>query len=136
MPPLPWKTVHAPEPDTDYVLVLTRLPLRSHLRIPRVMGATLRIVRQLGRSEGLVGYALKADLLHKTFWTMSAWDDDRAVARFVRSEAHQRAMTRLAPHLRASAIETFVRAGAELPLTWSEVAELLRAEPAVRAGPA
>ena len=99
MPPLPWKSVQPIQPDATYVVTITQLPLRSHRRIPRIMRATWRIVRQLSRSDGLVGYALKADLIHKTFWTMSAWNDDAALAAFVRSDVHRAAMTALQPHM-------------------------------------
>jgi quinol monooxygenase YgiN len=125
MPPLPWRTFRSIDPDTTYVVTITRLPLRSHRRIPRIMLATLRIVRQLRRSEGLVGYALKAELVRKTFWTMSAWADDEALRAFVRSDAHVHAMAALSPHMDGAHIETFTLSGSELPLEWSTVADRL-----------
>jgi quinol monooxygenase YgiN len=106
-------------------MTVTRLPLRSHLRIPRIMGATRRIVRQLGHSEGLVGYALKAQLVRKTFWTMSAWTDHEALGAFVRSEAHVHAMAALSPHMDGARIESFTLSGSDLPLDWSAVADRL-----------
>ena len=99
MPPLPWRRVQPIQPDATYVFTITKLPLRSHRRIPRIMRATWRIVRQLSRSDGLVGYALKADLIHKTFWTMSAWTDPDAQAAFVRSDVHRDAMATLRPQM-------------------------------------
>jgi quinol monooxygenase YgiN len=125
MPPLPWRTFRSIDPDRTYVVTITRLPLRSHRRIPRIMLATLRIVRQLRRSEGLVGYALKAELVRKTFWTMSAWADDEALRAFVRSDAHVHAMAALSPHMNGAHIETFTLSGSELPLEWSTVADRL-----------
>ena len=127
MPPLPWRTFLPVDPEAAYVVTITRLPLRSHLRIPRIMRATLRIVRALGRSEGLVGYSLKADLTRKTFWTMSAWTDQDALTTFVRSEVHRDAMTSLQPHMDGPVIKTIDRRGAELPMAWPDVAEALTA---------
>ena len=129
MPPLPWKSVQPIQPEATYVVTITKLPLRSHRRIPRIMRDTWRIVRQLGRSDGLVGYALKADLIHKTFWTMSAWNDDAALAAFVRSDVHRAAMTALAPHMDGPRIQTFTLPGSEVPPTWRDVAENLAATP-------
>ena len=106
MPPLPWHKSETVDPTATYVLTMTRLPLRSYLRIPRIMRATLRIMRALRSSDGLVGYSLKADLLRKTFWTVSAWRDDAAVAEFVRSDTHRAAMVGLQPHMVQPWIET------------------------------
>jgi hypothetical protein len=51
----------------------SRLPLRSYRDIPAFLLWTLRIRRQLAGTAGVVGYALDAHLLRKTFWTVSAW---------------------------------------------------------------
>jgi hypothetical protein len=96
------------------------------------MNATWRIIRQLGRSEGLVGYSLKADLVHKTFWTMSAWRDDVALAAFARSDVHRAAMAALQPHMNGARIETFTRLGSEVPPTWRDVALQLTATPTAK----
>ena len=125
MPPLPWKRVRSIQPEATYVVTITKLPLRSYLRIPRIMRATWRIVRQLGRSDGLVGYALKADLIHKTFWTMSAWSDEAALVAFARSDVHRAAMTALQPHMNGPRIETFTLPGSAVPPTWRDVARQL-----------
>jgi quinol monooxygenase YgiN len=121
MPPLPWHKSETIGPAATYVLTMTRLPLRSYLRIPRILRATLRIMRALRSSDGLVGYSLKADLLRKTFWTASAWRDDEAVAQFVRSDAHRAAMVGLQPHMALPRIETVTVSGSELPPKWSEI---------------
>ena len=71
-PPLPWRATTAADPAATYTVTMTRLPLRRHTHIPSVMRATWQVVRLLTRSDGLVGYSLKADLIHKTFWTVSA----------------------------------------------------------------
>ena len=127
MPPLPWKRVQPIQPEATYVITITKLPLRSYWRIPRIMKATWRIVRQLGRSDGLLGYSLKADLVHKTFWTMSAWRDDVARAAFARSDVHRAAMAALQPHMNGARIETLTRLGSEVPPTWRDVARQLTA---------
>ena len=132
MPPLPWHKSETVDPTATYVLTLTRLPLRSYLRIPRIMRATLRIMRALKSSDGLVGYSLKADLLRKTFWTVSAWRDDAAVVEFVSSDTHRAAMVRLQPHIVQPWIETLTVSGSELPPKWSEIARRIGSAAATR----
>jgi hypothetical protein len=125
MPPLPWRNSQSIEPDTTYVVTVTRLPLASYRYILRIMRATLRIRRELARSDGLVGYALNAQLFRKTFWTMSAWADRDALAGFVRSETHRGAMASLSPHMNGPRIETFTLRGSELPPKWPDAAHQL-----------
>jgi hypothetical protein len=73
MPKLPWASISEVPADTEVTIMGSRLPLRSYRHIPRFLWATLRIRKQLARSQGLVGYALDAELTRKTFWTVSAW---------------------------------------------------------------
>jgi hypothetical protein len=127
MPTMPWRTAQSIESTTTYVVTITRLPLRSYLRIPAIMFATVRIMRELKTSKGLIGYALKADLVHKTFWTASAWTDDAALAGFVRSDTHRTAMMALQPHMGDARIATVTMPGSALPPTWPDIARRLAA---------
>ena len=120
-PPLPWRATTPPDPDDTYVVTITRLPLRRHTRIPSLMRATWHITRLLAHSHGLIGYSLKADLLHKTFWTVSAWQSTEALHRFVRSDAHLHAMRNIGPHMNQPRINTFTTHGADLPPRWTDV---------------
>ena len=81
MPALPWIGVSEPQADATYVVMASRLPLRSYARIPSFLRATSRIRRQLATADGLVGYSLDAKLLAKTFWTLSAWRNQAALVR-------------------------------------------------------
>ena len=120
-PPLPWRATTAADPAATYTVTMTRLPLRRHIQIPSVMRATWQIVRLLNRSDGLIGYSLKADLIHKTFWTVSAWQSTDALHAFVHSHAHLRAMTDIGPHMHQPRIETTQMPGADLPPSWSDI---------------
>ena len=120
-PPMPWKTFAPIDPDATYVVTITRLPLRRHWRIPMMGRWTARIVRELARSDGLVGYSMKAYLLSKTFWTMSAWQSEEAQRSFARSKTHREAMAAIAPHMHPATIETSSASGHDLPLTWRTV---------------
>jgi hypothetical protein len=124
-PPLPWRAMADVDPEGTYVVTMTRLPLRRHTRIPAVMRATWKIVRELARSDGLVGYSLKADLIRKTFWTVSAWESTAGLHAFVRSDVHVRAMTDVGPHMAEPRIETTSMPGTDLPPSWSRVRDRL-----------
>jgi heme-degrading monooxygenase HmoA len=120
-PPLPWRSFAPIDPDRAYIVTTTQLPLRHHRHIPAVMAATMRIARELARSHGLVGYSLHAQLVHKTFWTMSAWQTADDLQRFVRSDVHRAAIASIGPHMTRPRIQTTTARGAHLPPAWAHM---------------
>jgi hypothetical protein len=121
MPKLPWTEVGPVPPETEVTVMASRLPLRRHRHVPGFLAATLRIRRQLARAEGLVGYALDAQLTHKTFWTVSAWTDRDHLYRFDRAEPHQSATDAIRPRMQPSTFVFWSGTAADLPISWDQV---------------
>ena len=121
MPALPWAQRQAVEPGRTYVAMASRLPLRRHRSIPRFLRDTLAIRRQLARADGLVGYALDAELARKTFWTFSVWEDQACLDAFASSDPHRAIITRLRPLMGTTRFEFFQVRGSGLPLTWDQM---------------
>jgi heme-degrading monooxygenase HmoA len=121
MPALPWTTIRpadAVEADRTYVGFVSKLPLTAHRHVPGFLRDAGRVRRQLAAAPGLVGYSLLAELVAKTFWTVSVWDDEAALRAFAVADPH-RAITRRVPaRMAASGFHTFEVRGAELPLRW------------------
>ena len=118
---MPWSIVTSVEPDREVTVMATYLPLRRYRSIPRFMQWTLRIRRQLARSDGLIGYALEAQLLRKQFWTVSAWTSKTEVGRFNRADPHAAGAAAIRPLMGPTTFVTWsVRAG-DLPVPWDEV---------------
>jgi len=118
MPAIPWKTFVRPEPEQQYLVLVSRLPLRSYLRIPRFVRLTFDIQRQLSRTEGLLGYSLLAQPLGKTFWTLSAWQNQQALDAFVAAAPHSDVMRKIRPFMLDPAFHSWSARGDELPPTW------------------
>ena len=55
MPSTSWKTSFQPDPDREYLALLTFLPLKHYRTIPRFVGYSRRIQAQLAETVGLVG---------------------------------------------------------------------------------
>ncbi|MGY1795203.1 hypothetical protein ACI796_14600 [Geodermatophilus sp. SYSU D00525] len=125
MPTVPWRRRLSPVPDDEYLVLASRLPLRSLVQVPRFVGLTVAVVRQLERTEGLVGYSLRAQPLARTFWTLSAWTDDAALGRFARQMPHAAVMATLRPHMRPTRFESWTCRGDELPVAWDDAIERL-----------
>jgi hypothetical protein len=130
MPALPWSAFHDVEPRAEVTVMGSRLPLRSYRDIPAFVLWTLRIRRQLARTPGLVGYALDAHLLSRTFWTVSAWTGPGAIDDFVRRDPHAAGMATIRPRMRPSTFVFWTARAGDLPLGWDEIRRRLTAEAA------
>jgi hypothetical protein len=126
MPALPWVERDAIEPDREYVVMASRLPLKSYLHIPGFLRDTMRIRRQLATTDGLVGYALNAELTKKTFWTFSVWLDRASLDSFASAEPHHSIIERLRPRMMQSRFEFFSLPGENVPTDWDEMTARLR----------
>jgi hypothetical protein len=120
MPALPWKSFQPIEPDHEYVVMASRLPLAHYRHVPSFLRATLAIRSQLAAADGLVGYALDAKLLRKTFSTLSVWRDDAALGAFAHADPHRDRVARIRPAMRPTTFVTWRVRGAELPVRWTD----------------
>ena len=53
------------------------------------------VERSLKNQPGLVGYALRRELLGDRAWTLTVWKDEQSIRNFVRSAAHQTAIAQV-----------------------------------------
>jgi hypothetical protein len=121
MPALPWVHRESVDSDTSYTAMASRLPLKHYRSIPGFLRDTLAIRRQLAKTEGLVGYALDAQLAKKTFWTFSVWKTKGELDAFARSEPHNRIIKRLQPLMSETRFEFFFVRGEKLPMIWEQM---------------
>lgn len=92
---VPWKSTPTQVGDADTVVVqVSKLEL-AHLKdVPGFLVTALRIRRWVLRAEGAVGMSLIAHPLKRTFWTLSAWQNEAAIGSLMTSELHRTAMTK------------------------------------------
>jgi len=121
MPALPWAQRQAVDPGRQYVTMASRLPLKRRRSIPGFLRDTLAIRRQLARADGLVGYALDAEVARKTFWTFSVWQDRASLDAFAAADPHQAIIRRLRPLMGQTRFEFLQVPGSDLPLTWDQM---------------
>jgi len=123
MPALPWQHQQPIDPAESYVVMYTRLPLRRSRWIPGFLRETQRVRRQLSTTPGLVGYALRADLVRRRFWTVSVWVDEGSLRAFVAAEPHRSVMGRLRGRMGATGFQLDHAPGDALPPSWRDVSE-------------
>jgi hypothetical protein len=121
MPALPWVQRQPTDPDREYLVMASRLPLKSYLSVPGFLRDTLRIRKQLAGADGLVAYSLNAQLARKTFWTFSVWTDQASLDAFAAAEPHRGIIQRLRPRMGASRFEFLRLRGSEIPKNWKDM---------------
>jgi len=119
MPTLPWTTPKPPPMHDGPATVMTsRLELSRLSHVPSFLVAALRIRRQMLRSPGALGMSLIARPLHRTFWTLSAWQDQAALSAAVGRQPHREIMTRFRPRMAGSSFVTWTAPA--LPIRWDD----------------
>lgn len=120
MPALPWRSFATADPGREYRFLITHLPLTSHRAIPRFMRLTRVVQRQLADSEGLIGYSLLARPLSRRFWTLSAWEDEAALMRFVAKNPHRDVMRSLDGEMGPTKFVRWDAPGSTVPPRWRD----------------
>jgi heme-degrading monooxygenase HmoA len=100
--------------------MLTYLPMRRLSRLPRFLRYVMAIKRQLDKTEGLMGYSLLAKPIRSNYWTLSAWESDEALRRFIREPPHRDAMADLPNYLSGFKTTRWMAAWNGLPPRWSD----------------
>ena len=123
MPDLPWGARRPSDPDTEYVALLTYLPLRRFRTLPAFTRFILAVQGQLAGAGGLVGYALRARPFSRRFWTLSVWDDEAALRQFVVAKPHRDIMQSLRGKMGETSFTRWQVRGSDLPLPWEDAME-------------
>jgi hypothetical protein len=80
------------EKQQNFLCVATFLPLKSWKYMIPFQLLTLRILRQIKQTKGVINYAVKADLPRKHFWTASVKKDQHSLRSFMIAEPHATAV--------------------------------------------
>ncbi len=126
MPPLSWKTITAPNGVSEYVALLSYLPLKHYRSIPLFFWFTFQTQRQLNRAKGLIGYSLYAQPLQRRFWTLSVWEDQQSLMHFVHQPPHGKIMKSLTRHMGQTQFVQWKVKGSDIPLNWDAAKRRMR----------
>jgi len=120
-----WRWYAEPAADRDYLAMATFIELGSVWNLPRFEWYTLRVHRQLARTPGLVGYSFRGEFPLR-YWTISAWQNGRALHGFVRGDPHRTVTAALPATMRRFRHTHWTVTGSGLPLAWPDALERLR----------
>lgn len=129
MPTIPWlpgtRPGEAAPPDRDAYVMASRLEVKSLLNVPRFFLQSMVVWRQVRQSPGLLGVSLRAEPLKRTFWTLSAWEDQKALAAFNRTDPHASSVMQLRKVMRNSVFTFWNTSRDRLPIDWDEATRRL-----------
>ena len=114
-----WVSFVDVDPAREYLALITYLPRKSYWSIFSFIRQSNAIQKQLKGSRGLIGYSLRAQLLGKKAWTLSVWEDERALNEFVRESPHVDSIRKVS----LGEARKFVRwklLGSEVPPKWDD----------------
>jgi hypothetical protein len=104
---------------------VTRLRLRSVRFFPVFLWHAFRSFTQARRAPGNRDAATRR--IQGAFWTMTLWDDEKAVRAFVNTDPHRKAMPRLMHWCDEASVVNWQADTSVLP-TWDVAAQRLAAE--------
>jgi hypothetical protein len=103
---------------------LTRLRVRSIRFLPLFAFYTFGALEQVKKAPGFQKGALLTDRSW-TFWTMTAWDTQENMRRFMTTGAHKKAMTGLLHWCDEASVAHWTQPEATLP-SWTEADKRMR----------
>ncbi|WP_194819960.1 DUF3291 domain-containing protein [Nocardia sp. XZ_19_385] len=127
MPTIPWITVTTPT-TPEVQCMASRLEVKSVRDAPGFLISSLKLWRQARRSPGVLGVALKAEILKGTFWTYSAWTDKSAIYAYAAAEPHKSTVERKRKVMREATFVFFDAPADELPVSWDEIGRRIAEE--------
>jgi hypothetical protein len=102
----------------------TRLRIRSAVVLLPFVWRTFQSQRQVVRASGFRGGRLLVDS-KRTFWTLTAWETEKAMRDFRSSGAHQNVMPRLVDWCDEASVVHWTSESSEIP-SWPEAVERMR----------
>jgi hypothetical protein len=102
---------------------ITRLRVRSIRYLPQFLWTTNLAMRQVVRSAGFRRGRLLADA-HRTYWTVTIWENEKEMKAYRGAQAHGKAMPRLAGWCDEAAYTHWEQEG-DSPPSWDVVWERL-----------
>lgn len=122
-----WKSLQELDPDRDYVAFVTDIPPKRRASTSRLFAGARQVRRQLGSTDGVVGFSLLARPIGKQYVTLSLWTDDEALSAFARARPHQELMADLAPDMAPTTFVRWNHRGAAGRPAWKEALRRLDA---------
>lgn len=123
-----WAHIRPLQEDQEYVVIATRFDLGSRTRLPKVFAVAQNLISGFIGTPGMIGYSLRANVLNRSLWTVSAWESDADLRRFVGGPAHGLAVRQTVEWMKSSRFVSWKTSNSGLPQSWTPVENRMRDE--------
>lgn len=86
---------------------------------------TRQVINSLPEHQGYLGYRLRKKLFVDEAWTMTVWEDQDALDRFVRGSRHGMAMGKGLPAVKSARFVRLILPRSQNPLDWDIVEQMM-----------
>jgi hypothetical protein len=121
----PWKSQGSLEPDGEYVVLASSIPPRSRTSTWRLFRGAFAVRKQLGSTDGVIGFSLLARPWRKQYATLSVWTSEDALATFSDTEPHRHLMGSLAREMGPTRFVRWTIRGSDGRPSWDEALQRL-----------
>ncbi len=111
--------------DAPVVLVLTHATLDPKRRESFDVH-TRRVLAEMARQPGLLGYSARREIFGTQAWTLTVWSSEADLARFMDSPVHREAVRKGMDGLVAMESKRLVLAREAVPRNWTQALALLK----------
>jgi hypothetical protein len=121
----PWKSIESLEPDRAYFVLASSIPPRKLSSTWRMFRGASAVRKQLGQTDGVIGFSLLARPLRKQYATLSVWVDEPALAVFAGQSPHRELMTKLSPEMGPTKFVRWTISGSDGRPSWDDALQRL-----------
>ena len=113
-------------PDSTVMVGITHVTVGDDRKKNKVFwDNTFTVVESLPKHEGYLGHKIRKILLGKQGWTMTVWQDENSLNRFVRGSTHASAIGTGLPAVTEARFVRLSVKRSELPLSWEQAETLM-----------
>ena len=112
--------------DKPVVVGITHVTLGSKSDSNKIFwDSTHRVIESLPDHQGYLGHKVRKRLFVNEAWTMTIWEDEGALDRFVSSEQHRSAMAQGLPAVKAARFLRHTLPRSDAPIDWKTAEKLM-----------
>ena len=121
-----WKWSSSPEPEREYLVLASSIPPKSRRSTWRLFSGARAVRKQLGATDGVIGFSLLARPLRRQYATLSVWTGEDALARFAGADPHRDLVRKLTPEMGSTKFVRWTIRGADGQPSWDDALRRLR----------
>lgn len=121
-----WVRRAAAKEGKEYLAMVSYFRLKGFGIVPKFLWNALRIEWQLLTSQGLLGHSSGARLRSLEFWSLTVWESEEALQRFVHAQPHIGIMRTMRVHVARSEFVRWQVVGSGIPPDVEEAEAHLR----------